>query len=184
MFLAHLPAGYLVGAVITKRWPLVSIRTAWCAVLLGSIAPDLDLFYFYMVSDRSINHHIYPTHLPVVWLLTSIVVGLCLWRAPPRWRATWAMFSSGWFLHLLLDTVAGHIWWLWPWVTTPYVLIVVPRRFDLWWLNFLAHPSILIEMLIIACAAVVWHRRRTNAVVKKRVDVRTQFPQRPYRTFL
>jgi LexA-binding, inner membrane-associated putative hydrolase len=182
MFVAHLPAGYLVGAATAGRWPVAHFRNAWCAVLLGSIAPDLDLFYYYLVSDRSINHHVYPTHVPIVWLMVSFTVAFCLWRAPPRWRIVWALFCTGWLLHLVLDTVAGHIWWLWPWVTTPYVLIEVPRRFDLWWLNFLTHPSILLELVITGCAVALWCRRAK--LVKKRANFSVQVPQRPYRTFL
>jgi LexA-binding, inner membrane-associated putative hydrolase len=183
MFIAHMPAGYLVGSAVVRRWPGTLTPTAWTAILLGSVAPDLDLLYFYLVSDGSINHHVYPPHVPIVWLLTSITVGLCLWRAPRRWHVVWAMFCAGWLLHLVLDTVAGHIWWLWPWVTTPYVLVVVPRRFDLWWLNFLTHPSVLVELVISTWAVLHWRQRRSCKLSAKRVDFSAQFPRRPYRTF-
>ncbi len=185
MFIAHMPAGYLLGAAIAQRWPAVQFRAAWLALLLGSIAPDIDLLYFYGLSDRSINHHAYPTHVPIVCLIVSVTVALCLWRAPQRWRIVWTLFCTGWLLHLVLDTVAGRIWWLWPWVTTPFVLIEVPRRFELWWLNFLTHPSVLLELAITGCAAVLW-RRRAQPVkpVKKRLDFSAQVPQRPYRMFL
>ncbi len=189
MFIAHMPAGFLVGALVAWRWPQAMVPAAWAAVLLGSVAPDLDLLYFYLVSDRSINHHVYPPHVPVVWLLTTALVGLCLWRAPARWRSVWFLFCTGWLLHLVLDTVAGGIWWLWPWVTTPYVLMVVPRRFDNTWLNLLSHPSLLVEAGIVWAAWRQWCRPaqwaqtlRTKGV--KRTIYAAQRPQRPYRTFL
>ncbi len=169
MFVAHMPAGYLIGTAITQRWPGAATRATWTAILLGSVAPDLDLLYFYFVSDRGFNHHIYPPHVPIVWLLTTLLVALALWRAPLRWRVAWAMFCTGWFIHLVLDTVGGRIWWLWPWVTTPYTFIQVPRRFDVWWLNFLTHPSMLIELAITVSAALLWWRRRQKG---------------PYRVFL
>jgi hypothetical protein len=70
-------------------------------------------------------------------------------------------------------------------VTTPYVLMVVPRRFDNEWLNFLSHPLRLIELLILISSWHVWRRR---AVVKhrrsKHINYAAQMPQRPYRIFL
>jgi membrane-bound metal-dependent hydrolase YbcI (DUF457 family) len=182
MFLAHLPAGYLVGASIARRWPQAISPMAWAAILCGSVAPDLDLLYFYLLSDHTINHHVYPPHVPIVWLITTCLLGLCLWHGPQRWRVVWAMFCTGWLLHLAMDTVAGGIWWLWPWVTTPYVLIVVPRRFDNALLNLISHPSILLEAIIIACGWQQWRERgkRTSLRIKHAMLQ----PKRPYRTFL
>jgi membrane-bound metal-dependent hydrolase YbcI (DUF457 family) len=188
MFLAHLPAGYLVGASVARKWPQAMSPVAWAAVLLGSVAPDLDLLYFYLWSDQSINHHVYPPHVPIVWLVTTSLVGLCLWRGPQRWRVVWAMFCTGWLLHLVLDTVPGGIWWLWPWVTTPYVLIVVPRRFDNAWLNFISHPSILLEVILITCSWQQWRARGKPAPLPLPLPLRVKHallqPKRPYRTFL
>ena len=42
MLIAHFPAGYLVGKIV-KRLHLV----LFYGCLIGSIAPDLDMFYFY-----------------------------------------------------------------------------------------------------------------------------------------
>jgi membrane-bound metal-dependent hydrolase YbcI (DUF457 family) len=182
MFLAHLPTGYLVGASLARRWPQAITPAAWAAVLFGSVAPDLDLIYFYFLSDHSVNHHIYPPHVPIVWLAASCLVGLCLGCGPQRWRVVWAMFCTGWLLHLVLDTVAGGIWWLWPWVTTPYVLMEVPRRFDNSWLNFISHPSILLEVIIIVVSGQQWRKR--SKPVSLRVNYAMRQPQRPYRTFL
>jgi membrane-bound metal-dependent hydrolase YbcI (DUF457 family) len=187
MFIAHMPAAYLLGKVIAQRWPQAMQPAAWCALLLGSIAPDFDLLYFYLLSDRSINHHVYPPHVPIVWLLTAVLGFLALRAAPQRWRAVcttpWVMLCTGWWLHLALDTVAGGIWWLWPWVTTPYVLMVVPRRFDNAWLNLLSHPMMAIEVLIVATAAWRW-RMRSAPVRSRRRNFSMQMPKRPYRTFL
>ncbi len=185
MFLAHMPAGYLIGAAIARRWPQAMTPAAWAALLFGSVAPDLDLLYFYFLSDYSINHHIYPPHVPIVWLITSLTVMLSLWAAPQRWRITWAMLCVGWWLHLVLDTVAGGIWWLWPWVTTPYVLMVVPPRFDNHWLNLISHPLMVIEAMILLCSWHVWRRRFVRKHLRsKHINYAMQMPQRPYRIFL
>jgi hypothetical protein len=191
MFVAHMPAAYLVGKMIAQRWPQAMRPAVWCALLLGSIAPDLDLLYFYWLSDRSINHHVYPPHVPIVWLLTTVLGFLALRVGPQRWRAVgtmpWLMFCIGWWLHLVLDTVAGGIWWLWPWVTTPYVLMpIVPRRFDNGWLNLLSHPLMAIELVIVATAIGRWRLSRAPVRCKRRVrrNFSMQMPKRPYRTFL
>lgn len=44
MFIAHLPAGYLLAKTIRLRTP--GRKAVMTAALLGAIAPDLDLFYF------------------------------------------------------------------------------------------------------------------------------------------
>lgn len=183
MFIAHLPAGFLVGTVIARRWPGAMTPLAWWALLLGSIAPDIDLLYFYLLSDGSINHHVYPPHVPIVWLICTCVGSLCLLKAPSVLRTAWLLFCAGWCLHLVLDTVAGGIWWLWPWVTTPYVLLVVPRRFDDHWLNLLSRPAIVLELVIVVCAWLRW-RTSTYTGLARRTIYAAQRPKRPYRTFL
>lgn len=212
MFIAHLPAAYLIGKFIQRRWPQVfkpaapaarATSLAWGALLLGSVAPDFDLLYFYLWSERSFNHHIYPPHVPIVWLATSLLGWLCLYQAPKAWRTVWVMFCIGWWSHLVLDTVAGGIWWLWPWISTPYVWIVLPRRFDHGVLNFLSHPACWMEVIIVVFAWRTWrlgHLGRlgrqgrkpsapqaaelANLPLHRRVKFAVQIPKRPYRVFL
>jgi hypothetical protein len=105
MYIAHMPAGYLVGSAVAQRWPGALAPAAWIAILPGSAAPD-------------------------------------------------------------------------------YVLVVVLRRFDLWWLNFLTLASILVVLVISTRAVFQWRRRRSCEFRTKRVDFSAQFPKRPYRTFL
>lgn len=52
MFIAHLPAGYLLAKTIRLRTP--GRKAVMTAALLGAIAPDLDLFYFYTASTTII----------------------------------------------------------------------------------------------------------------------------------
>ncbi|MCM0684581.1 hypothetical protein [Akkermansia massiliensis] len=51
MFIAHLPAGYLLAKTIRLRTP--GRKAVMTAALLGAIAPDLDLFYFYTLDGAS-----------------------------------------------------------------------------------------------------------------------------------
>ncbi|MDQ7070577.1 MAG: hypothetical protein Q9M48_07555 [Rhodobacterales bacterium] len=43
-------------------------RQLWVAGLLGSVAPELDLFRFYFVDHCAHHHHDYITHRPLFWL--------------------------------------------------------------------------------------------------------------------
>ena len=66
--------------------------------------------------------------------------------------------SSSIAVHLLLDTLAGDIKWLWPLSDRFYSLIPIPARHGHWVLNFVLHPVFLLELLIWAGAAWVWTR--------------------------
>lgn len=49
MFVAHMPAGYLTAKYLHRRFSAsgVTLRMFIIASLLGAIAPDLDLIYFF-----------------------------------------------------------------------------------------------------------------------------------------
>lgn len=66
IFIAHLPAGYLLAKTIFSR--TLGARAVMAAALLGSITPDLDLLYFYTLDAQQRHHHSYWTHYPAVWL--------------------------------------------------------------------------------------------------------------------
>lgn len=156
MFLAHLPAGYLMARRLAPRLapdrPQARRLTAVC--LVASVLPDIDLLYFYLVDGRQTLHHDYWTHIPAFWLLaTATAVTLFrVARAPVPWPAV-AGLLAGVFLHLALDTVTGGIAWLYP-HGGKVVLIVVPARFEWWVWNFLLHWSFLLELAILTWAAV------------------------------
>ncbi|MBB3992622.1 hypothetical protein GGR95_000241 [Sulfitobacter undariae] len=59
MFIAHVPAAYLLSRSL--RDPQAQI-----ALLIGSVAPDLDLTRFYFLDGQSIHHHEYLTHRPLL----------------------------------------------------------------------------------------------------------------------
>lgn len=67
MFIAHAPAGYLLLRVLSTR--LQYRLSLWLTGLFFSVAPDLDLIWFYAFSDRSIPHHQFVTHWPLFWLV-------------------------------------------------------------------------------------------------------------------
>jgi len=46
MFIAHFPAGYLLASASEARLDADYRRLAFWCILIGSVAPDLDMFYF------------------------------------------------------------------------------------------------------------------------------------------
>ncbi|BEV71209.1 metal-dependent hydrolase [Paludibacterium sp. THUN1379] len=158
MFIAHLPAGYLLTVrLYAHLCPQLNWRLFLCVGLFGAIAPDLDLLYGYLIDQGRVHHHRYPSHWPVSWGLLLLLASRWL-----HWRRSVAamlllIFSLNGLLHLLLDSVVGDIWWLAPWLDRPFALATVSARYQPWWLNFLLHWSFLLELLLLALA---WRRLR------------------------
>lgn len=152
MFIAHLPSGFLLGALAARstRWP----RYGWHAVLIGSVFPDLDMFYFYLIDGRQTLHHEYWTHLPFFWLCVACVIG---------WWSLGRLFLASVFVHLVLDSVTGGILWLWPWSDASHSLITVPPTPHGWIYSFVFHWSFWAELAIVLVAAIVLHMRRREA---------------------
>jgi inner membrane protein len=156
MITAHLPAGYVTGRVFARSGPIL-----WAAVL-GGLLPDLDLIRFYLIDDRAVHHHHYWVHIPAFWVaLAVILLPLARSRGPCRSRAARAFFASI-LVHLLLDTVAGNIKWLWPLSDRFIHLVTVPAVHSHWVLNFILHPVFLAELAIWALALFLWGRRQQH----------------------
>lgn len=152
MFIAHLPAGYVIARGFHRCGTMV--RGGMSACLLGSLFPDIDLLWFYLVDGCRYHHHSYATHWPAVWLGLLVAAGI-------RWRCTGknsaaalSLFALGGLVHVLLDGVVGDIQLFAPWCDTYYALATVPSKVQPWWLNFFLHWSMLVEVLI--CAAAAW----------------------------
>jgi len=163
MIVAHLPAGYIVSTLLFHRFEkygasrLIFLR----AGLLGSIAPDLDMIYFYGFDHRAHPHHSYFSHFPSVWLLLLTLAILCFQHCKQKKLALLALiFTGNGMLHMLLDYISTNIYWLAPFVNRPFALITVPSVYQDWWLNFLLHRSFALEILIVLWATCLWCRRR------------------------
>lgn len=183
MFIAHLPAGYLVTRVLWPRLAPITVpssgerKRALAVGLAASLAPDLDLFWFYFVDGGRTHHHHFFPHLPAVWLLGgALAFGLTtLWGAvrrptPSRFLSAQATGANdekdrSWLaprlvllatacglVHLLLDTVVGHIKWGWPVTERMVAAFDVPARGGHWIMNFVLHWSFALELVIVAVA--------------------------------
>lgn len=154
MILAHLPSGYVLARLAGQPRGLPLMAT-----LAGAVFPDLDLIWFYLIDDRAFHHHRYWVHAPGFWLIVAALALPLIRRFAPRFVLPAALFLAGVLLHIVLDTLAGSIMWLWPFSDRLYALVEVPATRSHWVLSFLTHWSVLAEMALILGAVVLWLRR-------------------------
>jgi len=145
MFIAHIPIGVALARIITKRrltLPVIAVAT------FGAIFPDLDLIRFYLFDSHQRHHHDYWTHIPMVWGL--IILGwFGLTKILKRpFGVLPLVFFVAVFSHLVLDTMAGAIEWLWPFSDTGFYLVTVPATQSKWYLSFLTHWTFAVEVFI------------------------------------
>lgn len=159
MLIAHLPSGYLLGRAGGARGP------AMAAALFGAVAPDLDMFWFHFVDHGRVLHHEYWTHLPAFWLIAGLVTLPLLRLFAPRCLRPAGFFLAAVFLHLVLDTFVGGIFWGWPVDHRQIALAVVPATHDHWVMNFILHWSFLPEIAITLAAIWLWWRDRARGRV-------------------
>jgi membrane-bound metal-dependent hydrolase YbcI (DUF457 family) len=152
VFIAHLPAGWLAtSALLRGRAPAPPARRRLLALgLLASVLPDFDLVWFFLVDERRHVHHAYLTHKPGAWLLALAAAALVM-RMMRASRTAWlalAVFGANVMLHLVLDTTAGGIRWLWPATEAEFALSHPSARYSPWYLNFVLHWTFALEVAI------------------------------------
>jgi len=150
MFLAHLPAGYL----LTKKLQVVLKEKRFLLLgLIASVLPDIDIVYFYFWDNHQTLHHSYWTHIPFYWIILALIsiVTTSLFKQKQYLTAA-IIFFANIFLHLVLDTVVGRIEWLFPLSKASYYLFTVPVKYNFWAYNFIFHWSFLLEIGILSWA--------------------------------
>lgn len=151
MFVAHIPAGYLLTKIMP---PKTKSAALWFTGLFFAIAPDLDLFYFYLFSARKIPHHAYVSHWPLPWLaLAALVFSVSLLWRKRSWRPLIAIGLATVMLHLALDSIAAEIYWLAPFSYKYVNLVHVPARYSWWVYSFILHWTFWLELIICIAAA-------------------------------
>jgi hypothetical protein len=159
MIIGHLPTGYIVSTLIASRFIgfRISHKGFILAGILGAIAPDLDMLYFYLVDHKQHHHHTYVSHYPILWIFLLFLS--LFWFTLTKnksYAVISCIFSLNGVIHMLLDTIVGEIWWLAPWVNKSFVLFTVPTLYKPWWLNFIFHWSFALELAIWALAIRLW----------------------------
>ena len=152
MFIAHGPAGYLLAKTVYRdrgknQLILILITVA------ASLAPDLDLLYFYLIDHRAHNHHSYWPHIPFYWLLIyCLAIGVAVALNAERFLAFASAAFLGVGLHLFLDTITGGIRWIFPFSNKYYAFVDIPAVYSWWVLNFLLHWTFLLEIILVLLA--------------------------------
>jgi len=158
MFIAHLPAGYLLTTSLQRRFK--TGKLLWLG-LLASVLPDLDLLYFFLIDGRRTLHHDYWIHRPFFWLILLGAAWLASFLVKKDWfKPALIIFFANIFLHLVLDTFVAGISWLYPLTTQSFNLVEVPARYGFWVWNFVFHWSFAVEMFLVGWAAARLYRRR------------------------
>lgn len=165
MFIAHLPAGYLLTSAIqtgARDKSLSLLATG----LVASVLPDIDLFWFYLIDNRQYLHRSYITHAPAFWIGLAAVAFI----AARIFRLAWAPLYIGvalanLMLHMMLDSVTGGLRWLWPVSNTEFGLFHIPSVYGWWVWNFVFHWTFLLEVAVCtgALLLLVRHLRTKTA---------------------
>ncbi len=177
MFIAHLPAGYVLARSLVKRLGISGTRrrTFVWAVLVGSVLPDFDMLYFYLIDNRQHGHHSYWTHIPAYWFAAMALMFFVsiLFKWPKALALSFGVFV-GCILHTLLDSVAGGgIQWGFPLNGDYFSLIHVESRYDWWVWNYVLHWSFAFEVMLMMWALFAYR----NAHVAYRKSALPRFPE-------
>ncbi|MEI2296590.1 metal-dependent hydrolase [Ensifer sp. MJa1] len=152
MFIAHLPAGYLLSRPFARRHP-EQAKAIVGVGLLFSVLPDFDLAYFYLIDQRRSPHHDYWVHMPAFWLLVAAIAAFFLWASGRRRHLILVGVGLISVLaHLVMDSIAADLSWLQPFSDVRVNLVHVPALYKPWYLNFLLHWTFAFELLIMAVA--------------------------------
>jgi inner membrane protein len=164
VFIAHIPAGYLATRLVLHREaaPEPLRRRLLALGMIASVLPDLDLLWFYFVDHRRQVHHAYLPHLPLAWiaLFAAAVLGMWIGRAKRTAWLAMIVFAANILLHVVLDTTAGGIRWLWPFSNAEFAMSHVEARHQAWYLNFVLHWTFVLELAILAAA--LWYAWRRH----------------------
>ena len=118
MLFAHAPAGFLLSYAFKKRWsPNLNKKQIIIAVIfgvIGSLFPDVDLFFYYLFSATFSHHEIF-THgiffYVVIFLFFYLLSRLL---AKPVLKIYGTLFFLGVASHLLVDSLGAGVVWLYP----------------------------------------------------------------------
>lgn len=154
MFLAHLPAGYILTKKLAKHPKAAQTTTKLLGLgLFASILPDLDLAWWFLIDKGQHFHHSYWIHIPFYWLIIGLAAFAIIKIAKRNdLIIPLIVFMAGIFLHLILDTFVGGIKWLYPFSYESIFIAHVPAVYDYWVWNFIFHWTFLLEVAIFGWA--------------------------------
>jgi len=169
MLLAHLPSGYLLAYANEKTTlPIHKLSKAFkkrlvIVSIIGAAFPDIDTLPFLADTNGLSMHRHFITHTPLPYLILALAIyylGTTLTKQNrlKLYSLSYA-FISGCFLHLITDSIFGHIRWLYP--LTNYRFSLYPITLSPatstnlvdWSLGFITTPYFFPEIVIFILAA-------------------------------
>jgi inner membrane protein len=153
MFVAHIPAGYLLSRYLSRGQ--ADRKALILTGIVASVLPDTDLLWFYLVDNRQTVHHSYVFHWPLFW----VACAACAWAVARvmHWTRLYPFIGvalAGLLLHMVLDSIAAEIGWLKPFAPYEVNLVKVSARYDWWVWSFVLHWTFLLELAIVLAAGV------------------------------
>lgn len=156
MFIAHMPAGYLLTRYFQHKTRNYSRGLMWTG-LIASIFPDFDLAYFFLIDHRQHPHHEYLTHMPLVWAAFALLMWGMAWLTnKPKLVPCIGVVLSNVLLHMAMDSIMAGIYWLYPFSDIEVNLLHITKHYDWWVLNFVLHWTFMLEIFIVFIALNVW----------------------------
>jgi len=143
MYLAHLPAGYLLTSFIQTK----SKNNQYLKLgLVASVAPDFDMIYKILFDSNGYNHRYYITHLPLFWVgltIISYLTILALFKVKKinlsqknNYLYMLLIFMSNVFLHLALDLPTGLLL-LRPFSDHIFRFVIIANNYNNYLLNII-----------------------------------------------
>lgn len=145
MILGHLGAAAIGYVVLAKRDNSLASR----GFFIGSLLPDVDLLWWYFISKGATPHHLFLPHVPSFWLAVLLIGFLVISRAYQAWLIAFYSFIAAIFIHLVLDTHAGGIAWLYPLDNEMFYFFPVPNIYGNFVISAVLHWTFLLEVPII-----------------------------------
>jgi inner membrane protein len=146
--------GHAAIAVIGyKALRVRAAPAAGIAFAIGSLFPDLDLLWWKFFSDQRTPHHLFWPHLPLFWMLLGALVFLVSKFFDPSYIKISVWFLLGVALHILLDTHAGGVAWLYPFSSKMFYLFPVSDTHKNFLISGVLHWTFILELPFIMTAA-------------------------------
>lgn len=156
MFIAHMPAGYLLTRYLQRKTRNDSRGLMWTG-LIASIFPDFDLAYFFLIDHRQHPHHEYITHMPLAWVALALLMwGVARLANKPKLVPYIGVVLANVLLHMVMDSIMAGIYWLYPFSDIEVNLLHITKHYDWWVMNFVLHWTFMVEILIVFLAFNVW----------------------------
>lgn len=159
MFIAHLPAGYLLTRTLNRALSKTACVPRYLTLLglVSSVTPDFDLIYSFLVDPGRLHHHRYITHWPLFWSAIFLAWGMLMrLHMVPRRREAFAIVALNIYLHLVLDWMVSAIFLFAPFGDRSFNLFVVPARHHFWYLNFVLYWTFLLDFGIALFGTIVF----------------------------